>query len=134
MEYITELESKDFIGFLNRVVKNRYDSRSCIICDELGNYLLEYNDDMGYYDVTYSNPLEMVPNDKEEAFRLGCYSDFNWSDDIFFFDGYGNIKSCPSWGSYFNQYVDIEQFAEWFIENYPDEALELFSENEHFFR
>ena len=82
MEYITELESKDFIGFLNRVVKNRYDSRSCIICDELGNYLLEYNDDMGYYDVTYSNPLEMVPNDKEEAFRLGCYSDFNWSDEI----------------------------------------------------
>ena len=70
--------------------------------------------------------------DKEECFRLGCFSDFNFSDDFVLIDGYGNLRSCDE--DYIKGYIDIDTLSDDVIEygdstDYPPELSEILEEN-----
>lgn len=69
-------------------------------CDDLS-----YHDDRIYSMDELDEVLEGMS--KEDVFRLGCYSDINWSDDYFVFNGYGNIETIS----------DVSNHVDWSIIN-----------------
>ncbi len=68
------------------------------------------DDQIFYFDDEFFNTF--LSHDPAEAFRLGCFSDINWSDEYIKFNGYGNLESLsdPS------QYIDETALINWILE------------------
>lgn len=87
----------------------RYDSAD--LEDE--NLLLSLNSEFGDTFV-FDDPEELVQGmDPFEAFRAGCFSDINWGDNYFYFNGYGNIESCND----ITAIIDVDYLIDCFIES-----------------
>ena len=56
-----------------------------------------------------------VSEDPQEAFRLGCFSNINWSDEYIKFNGYGNLESLSEYQAV-NE-IDESILIDWLIEN-----------------
>lgn len=99
------------------------------IADACNSYVFQYVD---FFPMDELDEF-LETKDKEECFRLGCFSDFNFSDDFVMIDGYGNLRSCSE--SYIKDYIDIEDLANDVIEygdssDYPSELSEILEDNE----
>ncbi|MGV6830275.1 MAG: antirestriction protein ArdA [bacterium] len=76
------------------------------------DYCMENNPDnqIHYFDDEFFNIY--LTDNPMEAFRLGCFSNINWSDDYLIFNGYGNLKSIndPS------DEIDETVLIDWILE------------------
>lgn len=53
-----------------------------------------------------------LSDDPAEAFRLGCFSQINWSDEYIKFNGYGNLESLDDPSCHIDETVLIEWILE----------------------
>lgn len=98
------------------------------VSDACNSYVFQYID---FFPMDELDEF-LETKDKEECFRLGCFSDFNFSDDFVLIDGYGNLRSCDE--DYIKGYIDIDTLSDDVIEygdstDYPPELSEILEEN-----
>ena len=53
------------------------------------DWLEAHENDEDFFDIYFSNTIEAV--------RSVCYGNYNYSDDLVRFDGYGNLESFDRW-------------------------------------
>lgn len=96
--------------------------------EKLSNCIVDYFDNNGsgedYPMTNYDLEYYIDTLSPMDAFELGKNSDFYWNDEIFIFDGYGNIKSYSSWLSYFRSEIDLEDFSNWYNKECEEEENE----------
>ena len=98
------------------------------VSDACNSYVFQYID---FFPMDELDEF-LETKDKEECFRLGCFSDFNFSDEFVLIDGYGNLRSCDE--DYIKGYIDIDTLSDDVIEygdstDYPPELSEILEEN-----
>ena len=73
----------------------------------------ERNGDSGFGDYIYDNDeysLDEVFSSVQEALRACCYGSYNYTDDYFIIDAYGNLESFN--GHEIRNYIDIDALAD----------------------
>ena len=73
---------------------NDMDELDCIVREINGwdsslDWLEAYENDEEFFDMFFANTMEAV--------RSVCYGNYNYSDDLVRFDGYGNLESFSRW-------------------------------------
>lgn len=89
-------------------------------------------DDYIYENVDYI--LNDMFNSIDEALRAACYGSYNYTDDYFRFNGYGNLESFDTYDV--TNYMDLNYLADYLIENGCDEISDsdLYQDVEDNFR
>ena len=72
------------------------------------DWLEAHENDEDFFDIYFSNTIEAV--------RSVCYGNYNYSDDLVRFDGYGNLESFDRW--------EYEDELKELIEEYLEEEEE----------
>lgn len=77
-------------------------------CSEnnMDDYIHSFDDD---FFQTY------LSHDPMEAFRLGCFSEINWSDDYIYFNGYANLESTSDPSTQIDESVLLQWILEYKI-------------------
>lgn len=99
IQYYIDEELEVDISMLNDyneyLSKNRYYDDEFMTWDDLEDYLRDMN------------PLDI--------FKLGVNSDFNWNQDYFNFNGYGNLRGFEEY-EVVKKMEDDKDFLKWYIE------------------
>ena len=75
-----------------------------------------YDDEFMNWDELEEYLTEMKPL---EVFKLAVNSDFNWNDDYFNFNGYGNLRGYEEY-EVVKKMEEDKDFLKWYVENYID--------------
>lgn len=86
-------------------------------------YYNEYLRENNYYDDEFMtwDGLEDYLRDMEplDIFKLAVNADFNWNQDYFNFNGYGNLRGYEEY-EVVKHIEEDRDFLEWYVENYCD--------------
>jgi len=85
----------------------------------------EYNEFLIYSHYFEFDYLEQFLDNKSpyDAFRLGCFSDINWSHDYFKYDDNRNLRSYSKY-QVLEEMSNNDDFLDWYFENYINTSTE----------
>lgn len=79
-----------------------------------------------YDDEIYTDLDDALENlSPQDAYRAGRDGDIDEYAELWTYDGWGSVESFDSWRDFFNDCIDVEEFAEWLLENYRETVERL---------
>lgn len=98
--------------------------------ETLINIWNEYCNEKNMEDYIYENDeyeINMLFPKANEALRAACYGNYNYTDDYFIINAYGNLKSFDNYDA--ESYIDFDTLADYIMDNDCKEIQEVWLED-----